>query len=61
MILCIPFFSHDLEIIEHVLQQRLIHTECEYDEKYNDAKETLKNDSRLTIDAIVQYNGKNTQ
>lgn len=56
----LPSFSHEFEIIEHVLEQRLTHVELEYEQKYNAAKEQLKNDSRLTIDAIVQYDGKST-
>lgn len=63
---CYPFFfftlclifSHDLEVTESVLQQRIGHIECEYQQKYNDAKEHLKNDTRLTVDLIVQHDGK---
>lgn len=51
-------FSHDLEVTESVLQQRITHIECEYHQKYNDAKEQLKNDKRLTVDVIVQHDGK---
>lgn len=53
------FFSHDLEVTENVLQQRITHIECEYQQKYNDAKVQLKDDSRLTVDVLVQHDGKN--
>lgn len=56
------FCSHDLEVTERVLQQRITHIEDEYQQNYNDAKEQLKNDSRLTVDAILQQqNGKNAK
>lgn len=46
---------------ENVLQQRIVHIECEYQQKYNDAKEQLKEDSRLMVDAVVQQDEKNAK
>lgn len=46
--------SHKLDVSERVLEQRIANVEREYAEKYNNAKEQLKIDHRLTIDALVK-------
>lgn len=43
---------------QRVLKQRINDVEQEYEQKYNDAKEQLKHDSRLTVDAIVHLDEK---
>lgn len=51
-------WSYDLDVSESVLEQRIAIIEREYKQKYSDAKEQLKNDTRLTVDAILRYNEK---
>lgn len=46
-------FSLGLDVTCRVLKQRIYDIEQEYKRKYNDAKEQLKHDARLTVDAIV--------
>lgn len=51
-------FSHKLEVSYQILQQRVAAVEREFEQKYSDAKEQLKNDPRLMVDAIVQHDEK---
>lgn len=55
------FFSLGLNVTLRVLKQRINDIEEEYERKYNDAKEQLKNDPRLTVDAIVTRLDEKTQ
>lgn len=51
--------SHELDVSKQVLIQRIGDIEKEYEEKYADAKEQLKCDTRLTIDEIVRFGDSN--
>ncbi|XP_031633973.1 coiled-coil domain-containing protein lobo [Contarinia nasturtii] len=51
----------ELDVSQRVFKQRIVDIEEEYKRKYNDAKEQLKHDSRLTVDVIVCLDEKLTQ
>lgn len=51
-------FSLELDVMYRVMKQRIVDIEEEYKRKYNDAKEQLKSDSRLTVDAIARLDDK---
>lgn len=58
MFLSFFLFSLELDVMYRVMKQRIVDIEEEYKRKYNDAKEQLKSDSRLTVDAIARLDDK---
>lgn len=52
------FSSLELDVSQRVFKQRIVDIEKEYERKYNDAKEQLKHDARLTVDAIISLDEK---
>lgn len=45
------FSREKIEFQKRIKQQRIINTESEFHEKYNKLRNSLLNDSRLTLDA----------
>lgn len=47
-----------MDVSQRVLKQRISDVEHEFEQKYNEAKDQLKCDRRLTVDAIMQLDVK---